>query len=387
MFSSRRVPGTVARVSTFITRLAEPAPAGAKRLAVKDCIDVAGAPTTAGSRVLADRAEPAERDAACLARFRRAGVAIVGKANLHEICFGATGVNPHFGTPVNPLDPTRIPGGSSSGSGVAVAAGEADWALGTDTTGSVRNPAACCGVVGLRPTFGLIATEGTRPLAPSLDTVGILARTVADVVDALAVAVPDLASSLSAPAPATVGRLRIPGTDPRYDAAIDRALVDSELTVVEVHLAGWDAATTAARTILFAEAWVTNADLYREAASRLSPDVAERLAEASTLAAEDVARARRTRETWRAEVDGWLGRGVEALVLPSLLAVPPRLDEHTSASNPAALAPSLLAGPALTLPVPCARPLPAGLQLLGVPGAEASLLALAARLEAAAAAA
>lgn len=384
MFSFRPSLGTVARVSTFITRLAAPAPAGAKRLAVKDCIDVAGAPTTAGSRVLADRAEPAERDAACLAGFRRAGVAIVGKANLHELCFGATGVNPHFGTPVNPLDPTRIPGGSSSGSGVAVAAGEADWALGTDTTGSVRNPAACCGVVGLRPTYGLIATEGARPLAPSLDTVGILARTVADVADAFAVAVPDHSTLIPAP-PATVGRLRIQGTDVVYDAAIDRALARAELTVVEVELAGWEAATAAARTILFAEAWATNASLYREAGPRLSPDVAERLAEASTLDAGDLMLARRIRETWRAEIDEWLGQRVEALVLPSLLAVPPRLGEHTSASNLAALAPSLLAGPALTLPVPCARPVPAGLQLLGAPDAEDSLLALAARLEAAAA--
>ena len=129
---------------------------GALRIAVKDCIDVAGTITTAGSPVLAELQQPAAVDAPCIEGFRRSGARIVGKAGLHELCFGATGVNPHDGTPVNPLDPRRIPGGSSSGSAVAVAAGEADVGIGTDTAGSIRNPAACCGVVGLKTTFGVV---------------------------------------------------------------------------------------------------------------------------------------------------------------------------------------------------------------------------------------
>src|SRR6478672_5798016 len=108
----------------------------------------------------------------------RACARIVGKANLHELCFGATGVNPWYGTPVNPLDPARVPGGSSSGSTVAVVSGEADVGIGTDTTGSVRTPAACCGAVGLRTTFGRIPLDGIQPLAPSLDTVGPIGRDV-----------------------------------------------------------------------------------------------------------------------------------------------------------------------------------------------------------------
>src|SRR5580658_8479506 len=153
-----------------------PGAGGGIRLAVKDLIDVAGVPTTAGSQALAATAAAAERDAQCLAGARGAGARIVGKANLDELAFGASGVNAYFGTPVNPLDPGRVPGGSSSGSAVAIADGEADIAYGSDTGGSVRIPAAFCGRTGLKTTHGRISLEGVWPLAPSLDTVGPMAR-------------------------------------------------------------------------------------------------------------------------------------------------------------------------------------------------------------------
>ena len=130
-------------VSTFIRRLDRPG--SGPRIAVKDVIDIAGVPTTAGCKALADTAAPAARDAACMAGARAAGAAIVGKANLHELAFGASGVNQWFGTPVNPLDPTLLPGGSSSGSAVAVAEGSADIGYGTDTGGSVRIPRRSAG--------------------------------------------------------------------------------------------------------------------------------------------------------------------------------------------------------------------------------------------------
>src|SRR5690242_11530787 len=161
---------------TWIVRL--DVPGDGPRLAVKDCIDVEGLPTTAGCQVVAEQASPAIADAPVVAAARRAGARIVGKTNLTELCWSASGVNSWSGTPVNPLDPGRLPGGSSSGSAVAVAAGEADVALGTDTGGSVRLPAACCGVVGLKTTHGLVPLDGVWPLAPSLDTVGLLARDV-----------------------------------------------------------------------------------------------------------------------------------------------------------------------------------------------------------------
>jgi amidase len=120
------------------------------RVAVKDCIDVAGTPTTVGCRAIAEDAVPAAADAPVVESARRQGARIVGKTNLVELCRHADGVNTWTGTPQNPLDPTRIPGGSSSGSAVAVARGEADVGYGTDTGGSVRVPAACCGIVGLK---------------------------------------------------------------------------------------------------------------------------------------------------------------------------------------------------------------------------------------------
>src|SRR5215472_9260086 len=124
-------------MTTFITRL-DGAGGSGLRLAVKDLIDVAGVPTTAGSKPVADQARPAPADAPCLAGARVAGAVIVGKANLNELAYGASGINDHFGTPANPLDPALLPGGSSSGSAVAVGAGEADLAYGSDTGGSIR---------------------------------------------------------------------------------------------------------------------------------------------------------------------------------------------------------------------------------------------------------
>ena len=141
------------------------------RVAVKDLIDLAGQPTTAGSAAVPLRL--AERDAACLSGVRR-DATIVGKTALHELAYGITGVNPWQGTPTNPLDAALVPGGSSSGAAVVVANGEADVALGSDTGGSIRIPAACCGVAGLKTTHGRINLEGVWPLAPSFDTVGPL---------------------------------------------------------------------------------------------------------------------------------------------------------------------------------------------------------------------
>src|ERR1035438_1306604 len=121
---------------------------------VKDCIDVEGLPTTVGCQVIAEQAKPAAKDAAVVAAARRSGARIVGKTNLAELCWSAVGTNAWSGTPLNPVDPRRVPGGSSSGSAVAVATGEADVAFGTDTGGSGRVPAACGGIAGLESSSG-----------------------------------------------------------------------------------------------------------------------------------------------------------------------------------------------------------------------------------------
>jgi aspartyl-tRNA(Asn)/glutamyl-tRNA(Gln) amidotransferase subunit A len=145
---------------------------------VKDLFDTAGVVTTYGSAVF--REHVPERSATAVTQLEDAGYSVVGKTNLHEFAYGVTSENEHYGDVVNPLDPGRIPGGSSGGNGAALAAGLCEAALGTDSAGSIRIPAACCGVVGFKPTHGLVPTDGVFPLAPSFDTVGPMARSVGD---------------------------------------------------------------------------------------------------------------------------------------------------------------------------------------------------------------
>jgi aspartyl-tRNA(Asn)/glutamyl-tRNA(Gln) amidotransferase subunit A len=158
---------------------AKPGPLHGKRLLVKDLIDTAGIRTTYGSRIYADHVPT--RTAPAVQRLVEAGAVIVGKANLHEFAWGVTSQNPWYGTVENPARPGRTAGGSSGGNAAALAAGLCDLGLGTDTGCSIRLPAACCGVVGLKPGLGRIPTEGVFPLVPSFDTVGPMATTVADV--------------------------------------------------------------------------------------------------------------------------------------------------------------------------------------------------------------
>jgi aspartyl-tRNA(Asn)/glutamyl-tRNA(Gln) amidotransferase subunit A len=162
----------------WITEVPDPPPG--IRLAVKDLFDTAGGTTTYGSPIFVDHVPT--RTAECVARLERAGYADVGKTNLHEFAYGTTSQNPHFGWVSNPLAPDRIAGGSSGGSAAALAAGLADAALGTDSGGSIRIPAAYCGVVGFKPTHGLVSLDGCWPLAPSYDHAGPMARTVDDCV-------------------------------------------------------------------------------------------------------------------------------------------------------------------------------------------------------------
>ncbi|HEX9899218.1 MAG TPA: amidase, partial [Candidatus Methylomirabilis sp.] len=147
-------------------------------IALKDLVMTRGVRTTCGSRILRDWVP--DTDATVARRLADAGAVLLGKLNMHEFAYGPTGVNPHYGTSRNPWDRHRIPGGSSSGSGVAVAAGLCAGALGTDTGGSVRIPAALCGIVGLKPTYGRVSRAGVVPLAWSLDHVGPMTRTVTD---------------------------------------------------------------------------------------------------------------------------------------------------------------------------------------------------------------
>jgi amidase len=376
-------------MATFIARFEPAATAkpGALRLAVKDLIDMTGTPTTNGSKVVAASAGggPATTDPASQAGAREAEakgeVTIVGKANLHELAFGVTGINPWFGTPVNPIDPRLVPGGSSSGSAVAVGTGEADIAYGSDTGGSIRVPAACCGVVGLKTTRGRVSLEGVRPLAPSLDTVGPMAATVDLTARGMALLEPGFA--VAGKAAESVGRMRLPA-DEHINVALDAALHAAGLAVVDVELPGWDAVTSSTMTILMAEAWQVHAELWRHHASELSPDVSARLEEASQIRPEEVAACWEQAREWVARLSTLFTR-VEVLALPTLASEPPTIENAARLSDMRHVAPFNVTGiPALSMPVSTPGKYPASLQLAGPARSEEILLATAAAVEAAA---
>lgn len=376
-----RDPTWITRLDPDLDPLARP---DGIRLAVKDCIDVAGVVTSSGSLALNKEGRPAIADAACLSGARAAGARILGKTNLDELCFGSTGVNPHYGTPVNPLDHRRIPGGSSSGSAVAVATGQADVGLGTDTAGSIRTPSACCGIAGLKTTWGVVAMEGVRPLAPSLDSVGALARSVADLAVGATLLDPRLTDGDLA-ASATVGRLRLPGTEPTVDAAIDSALIEAGFAMTEVDLPGWTAAHAAAVLVLFGEAMLVNGDIWHRKRRELGVDVIERFTIAESVSPGELGDARGRRETWRSELADVLGT-VGVLALPTMVSYAPRLSEDPRGPNLATAAVNLAGHPAVSIPVPSGGLLPASVQLVAPDHHEPRLLATAAVVEAAVAA-
>ena len=358
-------------------------PGSGPRIAVKDLIDMAGLPTTAGSRAVAAAALPATRDAACLTGLRTAiakGAArFAGKVNLHELAYGISGINAAFGTPVNPLDPRRVPGGSSSGSAAAVAFGEADIAYGTDTGGSIRIPAACCGIAGLKTTWGRVPLDGVRPLAPGLDTVGPMARDVAGLVDGMALLEPGF--TVASQPPRTVGLLAI-DADPVIGDTVGNALRSAGLDVRPVTVPDLAGVISASMTVLDAQAWQTNRDLVATAPELIGDDVRERLLRGAAITAERLSAAQAVIARWLVSLDS-LWRQVDLLAAPTLLGFPPLLDDADTMFKIRGLtSPVNVAGlPAVALPVPVAGPLPASLQLIGRQRDEERLLAAAALVE------
>ncbi|MDQ1699742.1 MAG: amidase [Frankiaceae bacterium] len=305
-------------MSTFITRL--DADGDGPRLAVKDIIDVEGVPTTAGCRALERIAQPATADAACLAGARVAGWRIVGKTNLHELATMPIGTNPWFGTPVNPLDAALIPGGSSSGSAVAVANDDVDVALGSDTGGSIRIPSACCGTAGLKTTYGRVSLERVWPLAPSLDTVGPMARDISGLVAGMQLLEPGFA--VAPHGATTIGRVRTSG-DPVIEATIDEALHTADFTVVDIDWEVLAPGNDLFTAIYFAEMFECDHELAESDPSGIGEDVAGMLAMAPAFA-EGAAAARAGLQRWRESVYA-LFEQVELLALPTLPIFPPRL--------------------------------------------------------------
>jgi len=345
------------------------------RVGVKDSIDIAGLPTRLGSACLAD-APPAREHAGVVSALLEAGCRIVGKTNLHELAYGVTGINRWSGTPLNPRAPGRVPGGSSSGSAVAVAAGLVDFALGTDTGGSIRIPAACCGVCGLKPTYGRVSRAGVHPAASTLDCVGPIARDVTTIERAMSMIDP----SFHPQAPPTQARLGWLEVEARaaVAAASRAALARADLAVRPVSLPSFTAAFTAGLAIIGAENWAAFGHLL--GCEQLGADVRLRLQASATISTAQVAAAEGVRARLRAEIDEALSR-VDALALPTLPDLPLTLAAAAEASaalrSSSLVRPFNLSGhPAITLPL-AVEGLPAGLQLIGRPHADEALCALA----------
>ena len=378
-------------------------------VALKDNIETAGLRTTAGSRILAGFIP--SHDATVVRRLRRAGAIVIGKTNMSEFAYGATNNNPHYGTTRNPWDLSRITGGSSGGSAAAVAAGCAYAALGTDTGGSIRIPAALCGVMGLKPTFGRVSCQGIVPLVPRYDHVGPIARSAADlaiVMRAIAgrdvrdestckAVVPDWPRQLrERPRAFVLGRPReffFERLAPDVAAAVDDAVRSFERAgnrIREVRLPELEAAATRCTAYALASAVMEHRRMgfFPSRAMEYGDDVRRRLEEGARVRADDYAAADAAKRVIDAEFEAAL-KGVDAIVAPTTPVAATGIGEsdvtlhgQTETVRNALIRlnrPANVAGlPAVT--VPCGRTrdgLPIGLQIITPLLAEARALQIA----------
>ncbi len=342
--------------------------AGKLRLAVKDLIDMKGEITTAGSQYLVKNSPPAGRDAALMGRVRRPDVAIVGKTNLTEFALGTTGANEYFGTPINPIDHHRIPGGSSSGSAVAVANDEADVAFGSDTAGSIRVPAACCGILGLKTTFGLVPLKGVFPLSPAhLDTIGPMAKDVPNLVRGMELLDPGFSdhyetarTNQPSPKQIKIGRLYVPGTDSKIEDAIDDVLKGCGFQMVRLddHFRDrWSQAQSNGSTVAIADGWLSDRQYLGKSGVGLTTQATIRLGELqSNTAYQGALDARRG---WRRELRRVFDK-VDYIALPTLKSLPPHrmLFERSAIFEARVLglqntvAANFAGNPAIAIPIP-----------------------------------
>jgi aspartyl-tRNA(Asn)/glutamyl-tRNA(Gln) amidotransferase subunit A len=349
-------------------------------LAVKDLFDTAGLTTTYGSAIFAEHV-PTET-AEAVRRLETAGYTNVGKTNLHEFAYGTTSENPHFGTVPNPIAPGRIAGGSSGGSAAAVAAGLADAALGSDTGGSIRIPAACCGVVGFKPTHGLVPLEGCFPLAPSLDHAGPMARSVDDCATMLAALVPGFRPTrLESLEEVAAGVAWTEHAQPLVRARVEEAAASFPRTLrIELPLAD------EARAVFMREVADIHRELYAEQSDLYGENVAWKLEHLCfPVTDSEYEAAIRGREQYREAFEQTMD-GLDLLVTPTLPFVAPSLgqDERELRRQLTLLTwpLNLLGAPALALPCgPAEDGLPASVQLVGRPGADALVLAAGRLLE------
>jgi aspartyl-tRNA(Asn)/glutamyl-tRNA(Gln) amidotransferase subunit A len=369
---------------------------------VKDLFDIEGEITRAGSRVR-DDAEPARDDAVVVARLRSAGAAIVGRTNMTEFAFSGVGINPHFGTPRNPADvkTVRIPGGSSSGAAVSVALGLAVAALGSDTGGSIRIPAALCGIVGFKPTQSRVPLRGAFPLSRTLDTASAMTACVTDAlaIDAL---IADAPLAVEGPANPRALRLVVPqtvvldGLDRDVSEAFDRALrtiADAGATIIELPLAEFAERDRMKIVGGFSspESWAVHRALLATSRDRYDPRVVSRIERGQDVSAADYLDLIDARADWIARVESRL-EGFDALLCPTVPmvapAMQPLIDDDAAFFKANALLLrntsliNLLDGCSFSLPCHRVGQLPIGLMLSSTRGRDSVLASAALAIEA-----
>jgi amidase len=360
-------------------------PLSGLRFAVKDVIDVAGIPTTAGSRAWPDSHPTPQSNATAVDMLLAAGASLVGKAISDELAFSINGTNPHHGTPRNPAAPDRMPGGSSSGSASAVAAGDCDLALGTDTGGSIRVPASYCGLFGIRPTWGRIPLAGVTALSPSFDTLGWMARDARTLHRVGEVLLAERSAQPPAPAvlvPVAEG-LELADDDVAAElSATLRGLFPGRVRPVRrlgADLREWARVRYMIQTH---ETWRLHGAWVAEHADRLGSGVGARLLACADTTREQYDRACADRAAISALLDDAVGPD-EVLVLPSapapapLLAAPPEaLARQRDRVFPLMAPAALWGGPQVSVPGCSPGGLPVGLGLMARPHSDLALLDL-----------
>jgi len=366
-------------------------------VSIKDLFDVAGEPTRAGSKILAEEAAPAVADAAVVQRLRAAGAVIVAKTNMTEFAFSGIGANPHFGTPGNPRDRTRVPGGSSAGAAVAVADGMCEIAIGTDTGGSVRVPAALCGLVGFKPSRQRVPTDGVFPLSKTLDSIGPIGTSVADCAKGDAIMAGEKFTPLE---PISLAGLRFGIAEglpldrlddtvaPAFAAATARLNgAGVRLSHETLPLLDEMAAVNGRGGILPPEACAVHRDRLKRRAADIDPNVRLRLERGCAVAEADYTDMLRERARLLPAMDARLG-ALDVLVMPTTSIVAPTIAEVAdpnvfAARNVAVLRNTTIVNffdlCAVSLPLPVApAALAVGLMLVARNGQDRRLIEIAA---------
>jgi aspartyl-tRNA(Asn)/glutamyl-tRNA(Gln) amidotransferase subunit A len=368
-------------------------------VSIKDLFDVQGEVTRAGSRVLADERLVAKTDAPAIARLKAAGAVIAAKTNMSEFAFSGVGANPHFGTPGNPFDRSRVPGGSTSGGGVAVADGMCEIAIGTDTGGSTRIPAALCGIVGWKPSKQRVPTDGAFPLSFTLDSIGPMARTVADCALADAIMAGEKPSAIEQ---VSLSGLKLgiwqgvpfDGADSTvtasWSAAVARLgragvrLSDETIPLVEemvqVNTKGGFAPT---------EAFFIHRERLKRDGAGIDQLIRTRIERGGTVPAYDYIDMAQSRKRLVQAMDARL-EGLDAMILPTTAIVAPKISEVAAADEFGRKNAMLLRNTsminffdlcAISLPLPRDGSLATGLMLVGRNGSDARLFRIAAAAE------